>query len=153
MDSYHKEPSLNFFVFFSLLTQVFLRDSQHALLQSRLHLEQIHKICVLQRWVKGALQRKQFIRQKNAAVMIQVRTENGGLPLSAMDLWTFGSECKESQTPLLPSPPLKKKMRARHSHWTHLRVPFLIEGRCLEIFSRNFLKIFYGNCKTSLKQS
>lgn len=51
--------------------KVFLRDSQHALLQSRLHLEQIHKICVLQRWVKGALQRKQFIRQKNAAVMIQ----------------------------------------------------------------------------------
>lgn len=33
-------------------------------------------------------------------------------------------------------------MRARHSHWTHLRVPFLIEGRCLEIFSRNFFKIF-----------
>lgn len=121
---------------------MFLRDSQHALLQSRLHLEQIHKICVLQRWVKGALQRKQFIRQKNAAVMIQVRTENGGVPLSTMDLWTFGSECKGSQNSSSPLSPLKKKMRARHSHWTHLRVPFLIEGRCLEIFSRNFLKIF-----------
>lgn len=51
--------------------KVFLRDSQHALLQSRLHLEQIHKICVLQRWIRGTLQRKQFIRQRNAAVLIQ----------------------------------------------------------------------------------
>lgn len=109
MYKYHKEPSLNFFRFFSLLSQVFLRDSQHALLQSRLHLEQIHKICVLQRWVKGALQRKQFIRQKNAAVMIQVRTENGGFPLSTMDLWTFGSECKGSQNSSSPLSPLKKK--------------------------------------------
>lgn len=55
-----------------VLRQVFLRDSQHALLQARLHSEQIHKICVLQRWIKGTLQRKQFIRQRNAAIMIQV---------------------------------------------------------------------------------
>ena len=113
MYKYHKEPSLNFFRFFSLLSQVFLRDSQHALLQSRLHLEQIHKICVLQRWVKGALQRKQFIRQKNAAVMIQVRTENGGFPLSTVDLWTFGSECKGSQNSSSPLSPLKKKNESK----------------------------------------
>lgn len=57
-----------------LVLQVFLRDSQHALLQTRLHSEQIHKICVLQRWIKGTLQRKHFIRQRNAAVTIQVTT-------------------------------------------------------------------------------
>ncbi|KAJ7385785.1 hypothetical protein OS493_013819 [Desmophyllum pertusum] len=51
--------------------KVFLRDSQHSLLQSRLHSEQIHKICVLQRWIKGTLQRRQFIRQRNAVVLIQ----------------------------------------------------------------------------------
>lgn len=55
-----------------VIRQVFLRDSQHALLQSRLHSEQIHKICVLQRWIKGTLQRKQFIRQRTAAIKIQV---------------------------------------------------------------------------------
>lgn len=55
-----------------VVRQVFLRDSQHSLLQTRLHSEQIHKICVLQRWIKGNLQRKQFIRQRNAAITIQV---------------------------------------------------------------------------------
>ena len=55
-----------------VIRQVFLRDSQHALLQARLHSEQVHKICVLQRWIKGTLQRKQFIRQRNAAITIQV---------------------------------------------------------------------------------
>ena len=59
----------------STFLQVFLRDSQHSLLQVRLHSEQIHLVCILQRWIKGLLQRRQFLRQRNAAVVIQV-----GLP-------------------------------------------------------------------------
>lgn len=51
--------------------KIFLRDSQHSLLQSRLHSEQVHKICILQRWIRGVLQRNHFIRQRNAAIMIQ----------------------------------------------------------------------------------
>lgn len=51
--------------------KVFLRDSQHSLLQSRLHSEQVRKICILQRWIRGVLQRRHFIRQRNAAIIIQ----------------------------------------------------------------------------------
>lgn len=143
MYKYHKEPSLNFFrFFFSLLSQVFLRDSQHALLQSRLHLEQIHKICVLQRWVKGALQRKQFIRQKNAAVMIQVRTENGGFPLSTMDLWTFGSECKGSQNSSSPLSPLKKKNESKTQPLDTSEGTFPYWGTVSRNILEEFFKIF-----------
>lgn len=68
MDAAKENLQLDLFV----VLQVFLRDSQHSLLQTRLHSEQIHKICVLQRWIKGNLQRRQFIRQRNAAITIQV---------------------------------------------------------------------------------
>lgn len=57
--------------------------------------------------------------------------------------WMFGHLVRNARgvkTPL-PPPPLKKKTRARHGHWTHLRVLFLVEGRCLEIFSRIFFLI------------
>ena len=152
MYKYHKEPSLNFFRFFSLLSQVFLRDSQHALLQSRLHLEQIHKICVLQRWVKGALQRKQFIRQKNAAVVIQVRTENGGLPLSTMVFGHLVRNARRVKTPLLPSPTLKKNEgKAQPLDTSEGTFPYW--GTVSRNILEEFFKNFYGNCKTSLKQS
>lgn len=51
--------------------KVFLRDSQHSLLQSRLHSEQVNKICILQRWIRGVLQRRHFVVQRSAAVIIQ----------------------------------------------------------------------------------
>ena len=53
-------------------SQIFLRESQHRILQARLHLEIDNKVKLIQRWVRGVLQRRQFLQQRDAAVTIQV---------------------------------------------------------------------------------
>ncbi|KAK3742086.1 hypothetical protein QZH41_017546 [Actinostola sp. cb2023] len=52
-------------------SKIFLRESQHRILQDQLHQVFISKICTIQRWTRGVLQRKHFLRQKSAAITIQ----------------------------------------------------------------------------------
>ncbi|XP_031570489.1 unconventional myosin-IXa-like [Actinia tenebrosa] len=52
-------------------SKIFLRESQHRILQDNLHQVFIGKVCTIQRWTRGVLQRKHFVRQRSAAITIQ----------------------------------------------------------------------------------
>ncbi|XP_030075574.1 unconventional myosin-IXb [Microcaecilia unicolor] len=52
-------------------TKVFMKETERQKLQDTLHKEVIHKIILLQSWFRMVMERKQFIRMKQAAITIQ----------------------------------------------------------------------------------
>ncbi|XP_029470020.1 unconventional myosin-IXb isoform X3 [Rhinatrema bivittatum] len=52
-------------------TKVFMKETERQKLQDTLHKEVIHKIGLLQSWFRMVMERKQFVRMKQAAVTIQ----------------------------------------------------------------------------------
>uniref|UniRef100_A0A8C7ZZF1 Myosin IXA n=1 Tax=Oryzias sinensis TaxID=183150 RepID=A0A8C7ZZF1_9TELE len=62
-------------------TKVFLREAQRQQLQASLHREVLRRIVVLQRRFRARLERKQFVRMREAASCIQVQQEDYGDPV------------------------------------------------------------------------
>nr|XP_033813082.1 unconventional myosin-IXb isoform X3 [Geotrypetes seraphini] len=52
-------------------TKVFMKETERQKLQDTLHKEVIHKIILLQSWFRMVMERKQFVRTKQAAITIQ----------------------------------------------------------------------------------
>ncbi|EDO38834.1 predicted protein [Nematostella vectensis] len=52
-------------------TKIFLRESQHRILQDHLHTKLLEKVRLIQTWTRGVLQRRQYLRQRRAAITIQ----------------------------------------------------------------------------------
>lgn len=52
-------------------TKVFLRESEKIKLDIELHQQIITSITTIQKWFRACLERRKFLRLKNAAVMIQ----------------------------------------------------------------------------------
>lgn len=73
------------FVRGNLPHQVFLREAERQRLQALLHREVFSRIVLLQRQFRARLERKQFVRMREAAVCIQVR--NGAFSPSL--LWNL----------------------------------------------------------------
>ncbi|KAG9489631.1 hypothetical protein GDO78_005534 [Eleutherodactylus coqui] len=52
-------------------TMVFLKEQERQCLRDMLHQTVLHRIILLQRWIRAMLQRKRFLRLKDAAITIQ----------------------------------------------------------------------------------
>ncbi|KAI5609831.1 unconventional myosin-IXb [Silurus asotus] len=52
-------------------TKVYLKELERQKLQDTLHKDVMHKIIFLQRWFKAKMQRREFIRMRQAAIIIQ----------------------------------------------------------------------------------
>lgn len=57
---------------FSLTEQVFMKEAERQILQDTLHKEVIRKIILLQSWLRMVLERRRFLRMRQAAVVLQV---------------------------------------------------------------------------------
>ncbi|NXW46174.1 MYO9B protein, partial [Nyctiprogne leucopyga] len=53
------------------LTKVFMKESQRQILQDTLHKEVIRKIILLQSWLRMVLERRRFLRTRQAAIVLQ----------------------------------------------------------------------------------
>lgn len=54
------------------LVQVYLKELERQKLQDILHKDVMHKIIFLQRWFRAKMERMDFIRMREAAIVIQV---------------------------------------------------------------------------------
>lgn len=54
------------------LLQVYLKELERQKLQDILHKDVMHKIIFLQRWIRAKIERMDFIRMREAAIVIQV---------------------------------------------------------------------------------
>lgn len=73
--------------------QVYLKELERQKLQDILHKDVMHKIIFLQRWFRAKMQRWEFIRMREAAVLIQVyhnlwRVSLKGLCLCVTLVWS-----------------------------------------------------------------
>ncbi|XP_055518848.1 unconventional myosin-IXAa isoform X6 [Leucoraja erinacea] len=57
-------------------TMIFMKESERQRLQNMLHEEVLRRIILLQRWFRTALERRQFLQMKRAAVVIQNYWQN-----------------------------------------------------------------------------
>lgn len=64
---------------FSLTEQVFMKEAERQVLQDTLHKEVIRKIVLLQSWLRMVLERRRFLRTRQAAVVLQVSSRITGL--------------------------------------------------------------------------
>uniref|UniRef100_A0A672QPV4 Unconventional myosin-IXb-like n=1 Tax=Sinocyclocheilus grahami TaxID=75366 RepID=A0A672QPV4_SINGR len=53
-------------------TKVFLKESERQILQEALHKEVMRRIIILQRWFRACLMRKQYLREREGIITIQV---------------------------------------------------------------------------------
>ncbi|NXL59454.1 MYO9B protein, partial [Chordeiles acutipennis] len=53
------------------LTKVFMKEAQRQILQDTLHKEVIRKIILLQSWLRMVLERRRFLRMRQAAIVLQ----------------------------------------------------------------------------------
>lgn len=57
---------------FPLTKQVFMKEAERQMLQDTLHKEVIRKIILLQSWLRMVLERRRFLRTRQAAIVLQV---------------------------------------------------------------------------------
>jgi myosin-9 len=55
-------------------TKIFLRESEKVKLDYRLHQQIMASIVAIQRWTRAILERRRFLRLREAVILIQVRT-------------------------------------------------------------------------------
>lgn len=67
------------FFFFFLTEQVFMKEAERQILQDTLHKEVIRKIILLQSWLRMVLERRRFLRTRQAAIVLQVSLRNVNL--------------------------------------------------------------------------
>uniref|UniRef100_A0A8C0VV29 Myosin IXB n=1 Tax=Cyanistes caeruleus TaxID=156563 RepID=A0A8C0VV29_CYACU len=60
-----------FLMNFSLTEQVFMKEAERQILQDTLHKEVIRKIILLQSWLRMVLERRRFLRMRQAAIVLQ----------------------------------------------------------------------------------
>lgn len=66
------------------LLQVYLKELERQKLQDILHKDVMHKIIFLQRWFRAKIERMDFIRMREAAIVIQVYQKLVFLQLSCV---------------------------------------------------------------------
>lgn len=85
---------------FSLTEQVFMKEAERQILQDTLHKEVIRKIILLQSWLRMVLERRRFLRTRQAAIVLQVSLRIANL-LFLTNTQTLSNNTPHLQVPLL----------------------------------------------------
>lgn len=90
---------------FSLTEQVFMKEAERQILQDTLHKEVIRKIILLQSWLRMVLERRRFLRMRQAAVVLQVsmRTTITGVILTGVIFLTTNKQTNKPCHGALPT--------------------------------------------------